>query len=147
MTMSTNIILLVGAMLAMVLLTLVVGARLLFARTQEMKRKRVHPQAAATSIQMAARLENVQAADNFRNLFETPVLFYALGAVAVATHHAPSWLAVGAWVFVVLRVVHSVIHCTYNKVMHRFAAFLAGFVWLVALWIAFFVSLPGARVA
>mgnify|MGYP003388893427 CR=1 FL=1 len=113
-----------------------------------MRQKRIHPQAASTSIKMAARLENVQAADNFRNLFEVPVLFYALGAVALATHQTPSWLVVGAWAFVALRVVHSFIHCTYNKVMHRLAVFLTSFGLLVALWVSFFfLSLPSASAA
>ena len=133
---------LVAAALALVILTVVVGARMLQARVQEMRRKRIHPQAAANSVQMAARLENVQAADNFRNLFEVPVLFYALVAIALATHHAPAWLSVGAWLYVLLRVVHSLIHCTYNKVMHRLSVFLVGFALLVGLWVAFFVSLP-----
>ena len=112
-----------------------------------MRRKRIHPQAASTSVKMAAHLNDVQAADNFRNLFEVPVLFYALGAVALATHQTPSWLVVGAWVFVVLRVVHSFIHCTYNKVMHRLAVFLTSLWLLVALWVSFFLSLPGAGAA
>ena len=70
------------ACLCLVLLTFAVGVRLLYVRTVEMREKRVHPQAASNSLQMAAKLQNVQAADNFRNLFETPVLFYALAAVA-----------------------------------------------------------------
>jgi hypothetical protein len=137
---------LVAAALAMVLLTFVVGGRLLFVRVSEMRAKRLHPQAVATSIQMAARVENVQPADNFRNLFETPVLFYALVAVALATAHVPPWLVAGAWVYVALRIVHSFIHCTYNKVMHRFAAFIASFAVVVACWLAFFLSLQ-ARLA
>jgi len=145
--MPANASQLIGALLALVLLTAIVGARLLFTRVQEMRQKRIHPQAASTSVKMAARLENVQAADNFRNLFEVPVLFYALGAVALATHQTPSWLVAGAWVFVALRVVHSFIHCTYNKVMHRLAVFLASFGLLAALWVSFFLSLPGAGAA
>ena len=39
---------------------------------------RIRVETEATSVKMAARLENVQAADNFRNLFEVPVLFYGL---------------------------------------------------------------------
>jgi hypothetical protein len=112
-----------------------------------MKEKRIHPQAASTSVKMAARLENVQAADNFRNLFEVPVLFYALGGVSLATHHTPSWLVLGSWAFVALRVVHSLIHCSYNQVMHRLAAFLASFALLVGLWVAFYLSLPGSGAA
>jgi hypothetical protein len=37
-----------------------VGARLLLIRIEEMRRKRIHPPAAAISLQMAARLENVR---------------------------------------------------------------------------------------
>jgi hypothetical protein len=96
---------------------------------------------------MAARLENVQAADNFRNLFEVPVLFYALAAVALATSHVPGWLVSGAWLFVVLRILHSLIHCTYNRVMHRLAVFLISFALLVGLWVAFFLTLPSPSAA
>ena len=90
--MTANAIQLIAASLGMVILTFLVGARLLYTRVQEMRQKRIHPQAAATSVQMSARLENVQAADNFRNLFEVPVLFYALVAVALATNHTPPGL-------------------------------------------------------
>lgn len=114
---------------------------MLYVRTTEMQEKRVHPQAVSTSIQMAAKLQNVQAADNFRNLFETPVLFYSLAAVAIATGYVPAWLALGAWCYVALRVVHSFIHCTYNRVIHRFVAFGFGFLLLVCLWVAFIVGL------
>ena len=139
--MTANASQLVAACLALVILVFAVGGWLLYTRVQEMRQKRIHPQAAATSLQMAARLENVQAADNFRNLFEVPVLFYALAAVALATAHTPGWLVVGAWLYVALRVVHSLIHCTYNKVMRRLGAFLASFALLVALWVAFFFTL------
>jgi hypothetical protein len=96
---------------------------------------------------MSAKLQNVQAADNFRNLFETPVLFYALVGVAIASNYVPTWLVVGAWLYVALRIVHSLIHCTYNRVMQRFAAFGAGFVLLVGLWAAFTIGLIGKSAA
>ena len=73
--MTPNAFHLLLAALGMVLLTFVVGTRMLYCRVQEIRRKRLHPQIAATSQTLAGRLENVQAADNFRNLFETPVLF------------------------------------------------------------------------
>ena len=139
-----NTSLLVASCLAMVVLTGAVGLRLLLVRVGEMREKRIHPQSASTSVQMAAKLQNVQAADNFRNLFEVPVLFYALCATAVALKHVPAWLVVGAWLFVALRVAHSFIHCTYNKVMHRFPVFMLGFAVVVVLWVAFFGTLPNA---
>ena len=95
--------------------------------------RRIHPQQVATATQMAARLEDT-GADNFRNLFETPLLFVA----AVLTVYAASLTSLPyvalAWIYVAARVVHSAIHCTYNKVMHRLYAFLASLVVLWAMW-------------
>jgi len=38
-------------------------------------------------------------------------------------------------------VIHSLIHCTYNKVFHRLAVFLLSFGLLIGMWIAFFLAL------
>ena len=130
----------------LVLLTFAVGLRLLYVRSIEMREKRVHPQAASTSLQMAAKLQNVQASDNFKNLFETPILFYSLVSIAISSNYTPGWLAMGAWAYVALRIAHSFIHCTYNRVMHRFAVFGSGFLLLVVLWVAFIAGLVGKRV-
>ena len=119
---------------AMALLVLAVWMRLFFTRIPEMKRERIHPQAIALSTQAAAKLRDTRAADNFRNLFELPVLFYAAllfgGWLAL---DSPAFLVL-AWLFVALRVVHSVIHCGYNKVMHRFYVYAAGGWVLWAMW-------------
>jgi hypothetical protein len=128
---------------APVVLTFLVGLRLLYVRSREMRDKRVHPQAASTSVPMASKLHNVQAADNFRHLFETPVLFYAPVATAIGSSYVPVWLVAGAWAYVALRALHSLIHCTYNRVMQRFAAFGTGFLLLVGLWAAFVIGLAG----
>ena len=120
--------------LAMVALTIVVWLRMYATRIGEMKRERIHPQAVATSAQMAARLSDTRAADNFRNLFELPVLFYLALVVAAMTAQTGAVVLALAWIFVALRLLHSWIHCTYNKVMHRFKAYLAGAVALWALW-------------
>ena len=145
--MPANHIQLIAASLAMVLLVFAVGVALLYTRVQEMRRKRVHPEAVGNSLKMAAHLEDVQIADNFRNLFEVPVLFFALSAVALATGYVPGWLVVCSWAFVGLRLLHSVIHCTYNTVYHRLAIFLASFALLVAMWGAFFVSVASKSAA
>ena len=139
--MPANHIQLIAACLAMVLLVVVVGGAMLFARVRDMRRKRIHPQALATSSTMAEHLENVQAADNFRNLFEVPVLFFALAAIALATGYVPDWLVLCSWIYFALRLLHSFIHCTYNKVYHRLTVFLASFILLVVMWLAFFISL------
>ena len=145
--MPANSLHLIAACLAMVLLTSAVGCLMLFTRVKEMRSKRIHPQAAPTSTKMAARLENIQPADNFRNLFEVPVLFYALAAIALAAGAIPSWMVLGSWIFVALRAVHSIIHCTYNNAYHRLAVFMASFGLLVAMWVCFFIRVSGASAA
>ena len=127
--------------LAMVLLTFVVWLRMYFMRIGQMKRERIHPQAVATSAQATARLTDSRAADNFRNLFELPVLFYLALVVAAVADLAGTVVLVLAWLFVALRVAHSAIHCTYNKVMHRFQVYLAGGIALFALWCVLAVGL------
>lgn len=131
---------LVAACAVMVVLTFVVALRMLRVRVSEMMARRIHPQALALSGQRAKRLEDSRAADNYNNLFEAPVLFYLLCAVAIGTGHVPAWLPALAWLFVLTRIAHSVIQCSYNKVMHRFAVFLGGVFLLVAMWVMFAVS-------
>ncbi len=128
-------------MLAMVAVTFAVMIRMFTARIAEMRLRRIHPQAMATSGQRRERLENTAAADNFANLFELPVLFYVLCLALIATQAQTPLLVYGAWLFVILRALHSVIHCTYNRVMHRFRAYAASALVLLALWIAFAVRM------
>ena len=119
---------------AMVLLTFVVQLRMYFVRIGEMRRLRIHPQAVATSARASERFVDTRAADNFRNLFELPVLFYAALGVAFACGIDDAATLALAWLFVALRVLHSAIHCSYNKVMHRFFAYLGGSIVLLLLW-------------
>lgn len=120
--------------LAMVLVTIVVWFRMYTMRIGQMKRERIHPQSVATSAQAAARLTDSRAADNFRNLFELPVLFYFAVVVAAQAGLTGPTVLVLAWLFVALRAWHSWIQCTYNKVMHRFKVYVAGGMVLWALW-------------
>ncbi len=120
--------------LAMVALTSIVLAVMFSRRVAQMKRDRIHPQKVATSQQAAALYTDVAPADNFRNLFEMPVLFYLALVVAALTAQVSSLVLGLAWAYVAARVVHSVIHCSYNKVMHRFRAYALSVFVLLALW-------------
>lgn len=126
---------------AMVAVTAAVGIRLCVERLLEVRRRGIALQAFATSGQAAQQLQSVQAADNFRNLFEMPVLFYTLCALMLALRVESFWLAAGAWVYVLLRAVHSVIHCTSNRVVYRFTVFAASALVLLSLWLGFVVKL------
>lgn len=119
---------------AMAALTFVVWLRMYVSRIGQMKRERIHPQSVATSAQATARLTDSRAADNFRNLFELPVLFYLAIVVAAQAGLVTTTILALAWLFVALRVAHSWIQCTYNKVMHRFYVYCAGGFALWLLW-------------
>jgi hypothetical protein len=121
-------------MLAMVGLVLAVWMRLYLTRIPEMKRRHIHPQKVASNRAMVEALEDQRAADNFRNLFELPVLFHAACLAAIATGVDSVAALALAWGFVATRVAHSWIHCTYNTVMHRFQAYALGGALLFALW-------------
>jgi hypothetical protein len=121
-------------MVAMAALTFLVWLRMFQTRVGEMKRRRIHPQSVAQSAQMAQMVEDSRAADNFRNLFELPVLFYAAMLLSLQASIDSVAMQALAWAFVALRFLHSYIHCTYNRVMDRFKAYvLSGFV-LWAIW-------------
>ena len=72
---------------------------------------------------------------NYMNLLEAPTLFYVACIVAfVAKVVTPGMISL-AWGYVGLRVVHSLVHLTYNEVRHRLAFFAASNVVLVILWV------------
>lgn len=120
---------------ALVALTFAVAIRMLIVRIGEMRRLRIHPQKVAVSAQAAQCFVDTRAADNFRNLFEMPVLFYVALLAAFATSSTNGVLIALAWLYVACRVAHSIIHCGYNRVMHRFYAFASSCIVLLALWI------------
>lgn len=129
--------------IAQVALVVVIWWRMYVTRVREMRSRRIRPQALATSRHMSV-LQDVTAADNFRNLFEIPVLFFAVClALAVTDTVTPVQIAL-AWTFVALRAVHSLIHVTYNRVVHRFAAYVASSLCVFAMWALFAVSLARA---
>jgi hypothetical protein len=81
-------------------------------------------------------------ARHFSNLFEMPVLFYAVCLALYATRTVDGTFVALAWAFVVGRLIHSAIHLTYNDVTHRLAIYLLSSALLLAMWIRFFFVLP-----
>ena len=110
-------------------------------RLGELRSRRIHPQQVATAKQMGETLQNVQSADHFRNLFEVPVLFYALCGFLAITKLTTLLLLACAWGYVVLRAAHAYIHLTSNKVVRRFQVFVASTIVLYVMWGIFAVRL------
>jgi hypothetical protein len=127
----------------MVLLAAVVTCLMLKERVEEMKARKIGYDKVASSTQMNQVLENTRAADNYKNLFEMPVLFYVLCLALYITQSVTQGFLWAAWVFVSLRILHSFIHIGYNNVMHRFGVFTVS-IWVVAaMWAAFIWQLAG----
>jgi len=72
-------------------------------------------------------------ADNHDNLMQQPTLFYAV-TLTLALLDAGTGLNVAlAWLYVALRVAHSLVQATVNVVLIRFAIFIAGSLVLLAM--------------
>jgi hypothetical protein len=71
---------------------------------------------------------------NFMNLLEAPVLFYVVCMVHYVSSGMSERFVTLAWIYVALRIVHSLIHLSYNKVMHRLIAFAASNVVVIVMW-------------
>ncbi|MCB1845700.1 MAG: MAPEG family protein [Halioglobus sp.] len=69
------------------------------------------------------------------NLYEAPLLFYVITIIAFITGNAGTMPVVLAWMYVILRCLHSYVHLTSNRVMLRFRLFLASLAVLIALWV------------
>ena len=84
--------------------------------------------------QMAALPPRVRwKADNYNHLMEQPTLFFAIAlALAFAGHGAGTGLVL-AWIYVGLRVVHSLVQATWNKIEVRFVLFTLSSLVLIAM--------------
>ncbi len=77
----------------------------------------------------------MKAANNYKNLFEMPVLFFAACAFAMITKSVDVTLLALAFLFVAARIVHSTIHLGTNPVMPRAYAFFSSVLIVLAMWI------------
>ncbi len=115
------------------LLTLVVWTYMYFRRTSYLLREKIDlrtvdtPQKAATVVPDTVSL----ASHNLKNLFELPVIFYAVSLYLFVGDSVDMIYLAAAWWFLAFRIAHSLIHCTYNKVEHRFAAYMFA---AIGLW-------------
>ena len=72
-------------------------------------------------------------ADNYNHLMEQPTLFYAV-SLTLAVLGAGDGLNAGlAWLYVGLRIAHSLVQALVNVILLRFAIFMAASVVLLAM--------------
>ena len=72
-------------------------------------------------------------ADNYNNLMEQPTLFYAIALTLALTGEGAGLNLAFAWLYVALRVVHSLVHAIVNVIVVRWAIFMAASVVLLVL--------------
>ena len=123
-------------LLAQIALTFIVMLTMYQKRVAEMKSKRIHPQRTKTRSRTHGVLtDSESAANNYSNLLESPILFYVAILLTLILMVQDSILVVLAWTYVAARYVHCFIHITYNRVMHRFTAFVFSSFVLLAIWV------------
>lgn len=121
-------------MFALLLLTLGVAIYLLTLRTLAVRRREVsmsYFRLYHSAEPPPAKL--IAASRHYDNLFQVPVLFY-LACITALVLGVQGPLAL-AWGFVALRLIHTLIHLSYNNVLHRFLAFMASNLLLIAIWV------------
>lgn len=72
-------------------------------------------------------------ADNYNHLHEAPTLFYAAAIVLAIIGQGDGINALVAWIYVALRIAHSVVQATVNRVALRFALFALSTIALMIL--------------
>lgn len=86
-----------------------------------------------------ARLDNLLPpevqwkAHNYNHLHEAPTVFYAVAIVLAIVGQGDGLNAMLGWAYVALRVIHSLVQATVNKVMVRFAVFASSSLVLIML--------------
>jgi hypothetical protein len=111
--------------LALVAWTLVMWVWMYATRIPAMKTAGIDPQDAAYPGTWAHRLRpGVRSvADNYNHLHEQPTIFYAVMFFAALTGGGDATSLMLAWAYVLLRVVHSLVQATINRVIVRFSIF------------------------
>ena len=111
--------------LTLVAWTLVMWVWMYATRIPAMKAAGIDPQDAAYPGTWAHRLRpGVRSvADNYNHLHEQPTIFYAVMFFAALTGGGDAMALRLAWAYVLLRVVHSLVQATINRVIVRFSIF------------------------
>jgi len=122
-----------GPFFATMLLTLIVWVYMYVRRIHFINSNKINPNHLAVPGTLArlspAAVSNPS--DNLKNLFEMPVVFYALALYLFVTSQVDGAYVYAGWAFAAFRVFHSAVHCTFNFVLLRFWLYAVSTVALV----------------
>jgi len=111
-----------GPFFATMLLTLIVWVYMYARRIRFINSNKINPND-LTGPEALARIAPPAVSNpsnNLKNLFEMPVLFYALALYLFVTNQVDAPYVYAGWTFAGFRVLHSAVHCTFNLVLLRF---------------------------
>ena len=121
--------------LALICWTLIVWLWMYATRIPAMQKAGIDPDSArhpgTYADKLPASVRSV--ADNYNHLHEQPTIFYALMFFAALTGGADQIALYIAWIYVALRVVHSIVQNVIGKVALRFLVFSLGTIALFVL--------------
>jgi len=83
----------------------------------------------------------VKLTHNLSNLFEFPILFLVVGVLLISLQKVDDLYISIAWSYVVLRYIHSTIHITYNRVLHRSSVHFLSDIVLITIWVRLLIQL------
>ena len=106
-----------------------------FARVRSVRRREISPNDFKYGESSAVPPDVAIPNRNYMNLLELPMLFYVVCVLLYLTAGTTRMALFLAWAYVALRVVHSLIHLSYNHVLHRLGAFTLSNAALVSLWV------------
>ena len=122
--------------LVLVAWTLAMWVWMYATRIPAMKEAGIDPQDAAYPGTWSHRLRRPEVrsiADNYNHLHEQPTIFYALMFFAALTGGGDATALKLAWAYVLLRIAHSLVQATFNRVIVRFGVFALATLALMAM--------------
>jgi hypothetical protein len=129
-----------------VLLTIMVYAMLITARARALRT--MEPRRGDVAMGRVAWPDDAtKRANNQRNQFEVPVLFYAVVGFALILKGADTLMIALAWLFVLTRMIHAAIHIGPNKIRWRLPAFALGLLIVALMWIKLLLHVLSAGLA
>jgi hypothetical protein len=115
---------LIAPVMALVAWSLVIWLWMYIRRIPAMNKAGLKPQDAAHPGSLDVLPPGVRAgADNYNHLMEQPTIFYATALAIQVAGHVDGWALHLAWLYVALRVVHSLVQVSVNAVTLRFLVF------------------------
>lgn len=125
----------------MAFLTLYVGVRMLVLRVRAVRKDGLNPAYFLLNRGGKPPEYLTRVTQHYDNLFELPVLFYVVVAFIFVMDKTDHVYIVLAWLYFMTRILHAMIHTTYNNLSHRRNAFLASTLVLYAIWGRLFIQL------